>query len=436
MLPRRVNETLQRCVSVARIVARTQQRWRSTYGTTNKKERLQQPHKADDLDHSRGLPLSPQQTTPSKQSGSSPSSPEPSLVDQLFPNATDIISDKLGTRLSQPVVREVPPLPLDILLPESPRSKKPQYWESETRSGFRRRRQPDTDISQPASWTNLPAGSRTPFLRVDNASKNLTITDFRRLIPQAKHLDGWALTQADIISVIPGRRINDLASQPTYTLCFKSAFAAQKYREHVHKIQGIVKQYCPRDAQSALPVPTGYVVNGIDVAAAIASFTVGSPHQRFTLLPLTVPLSAHVAHMVTHGGPEVLLKRPDKMPFELRLTLDGVQIPINTIRRVFVTSGTNRGMPWSGDQYNLFNISRWEATTRNMDEYTHSREHKPLDTASWATEAPVYVVGFATEAAAQSFLHYWQKRPLTRLDDPLFDIATALPPIVNLETLW
>ncbi|CZT16346.1 uncharacterized protein RCC_02188 [Ramularia collo-cygni] len=369
----------------------------------------------------------------------------PSLVEQLFPEETK------RYEAAQKILREVPRLALDAL--QTPAPAKPLA-------------SPTSD-EPTRSWKAMKlenimraAGPGTAMLVLRNATPNLTEEDFRRLIPQGKHIEGWTLEQGDIIKVIPGRNMADLSPKNAYYLLFSSALSAFSYQGHVTRIHTLASQHTPSSDTSPIPPPPGYIIEGLDVHAAIEAYALVPPGQRLELRGIKPPLSPAMQHLLKYKGYQGLVERENKMPFEARLTLEGPQLTLSAVRHEILDSGKKRGLSWSGEDSNTIQMSRWdserwmsasddsESAWSRVAERTEEEEtkratyradrSKPNDstTSQPKRRSPgvVYIVGFQTERAAQSFVQYWHRRPIG--SPKHHDIEGDIPPIANVELLW
>ncbi|KAK6432548.1 hypothetical protein LTR95_011279, partial [Oleoguttula sp. CCFEE 5521] len=272
----------------------------------------------------------------------------------------------------------------------------------------------------------------------------------------------WALEQGDIVQIIPGRNLHTLEANGLYILRFSSPISAFAYQGHVTRIAKLVAEQTPTSLYSGIPPQPGYILDGMDVHAAIEAYTLKPATQRLTLRQLKPPLSRAIAPQVRFGGHPALTQRPGKMPFELRLTLDGPQLALRRIRHVIYESGRARALSWSGGEEMNVPISEWvapkrygepssatgESTKSEMDgdvvpeseeaveeEIEHrSEQDKPAELKRRKPH-PVFVLGFHTEHAAQSFKRYWHRRPMEWEGDHA-DEEGDLPPIANVELLW
>ncbi|OQN95424.1 hypothetical protein B0A48_18439 [Cryoendolithus antarcticus] len=371
---------------------------------------------------------------------------EPSLIEQLFP-------EESRQHEARGAPREIPRLPLE----PAPRPQRSVVDNVGAR--------PD-DVRTPSHPSHARAyeiaQSATSYLLLRNASKHLTIQDFRRLIPQGTHIEGWALEQGDIVQIIPGRNLHTLEANGLYILKFSSPISAFAYQGHVTRIAKLVAEQTPTSLYSGISPQPGYILDGMDVHAAIEAYTLKPATQRLTLRQLKPPLSRAIAPQVRFGGHPALTQRPGKMPFELRLTLDGPQLAMRRIRHVIYESGRARALSWSGGEEMNVPISEWVPPKRygelgasgeevaasevkederaeEMEDVDEEMEHKSEQhkTAELKRRKPhpVFILGFHTEHAAQSFKRYWHRRPMEWEGDHA-DEEGDLPPIANVDLLW
>ncbi|EME88683.1 uncharacterized protein MYCFIDRAFT_213375 [Pseudocercospora fijiensis CIRAD86] len=386
---------------------------------------------------------------PAKESTPQQDAKKPSLIEQLFPEESKKYEEKVS--------REIPRLPLDI--GESPQIA-PAATPFSREDGKNTLPKRDPDAVKAASRPN------TSVLELRNASKNLTEEDFRRLIPQGKHIEGWTLKEGDIQKVIPCRDLETLAHRCIYYILFSSVLSAFTYKAHVQRIHRFAALFTPSNTASPIPAPPGWMVEGIDVQSAIQAFALVPPNQKLELRQLQPPLTPMISSIFNNEGYRPLVKREDRMPYEARLTMEGPQLQPSVIRHIMMDDGKKRGLSWSGgDNFDL-KITRWELDMDSVpSEYDRSEraarwverqelgEDIPDPAASSPTfeaepkakEPPrrtpgnVFIIGFHTENAAQSFIAHWHRRPLRRPGASEADAMEEdgdLPPIANLEILW
>ncbi|EMC92581.1 hypothetical protein BAUCODRAFT_114323 [Baudoinia panamericana UAMH 10762] len=360
-----------------------------------------------------------------------------SLAEQLFPKTKKDAGDE------ERPPREIPRLPL-----ESPNMPK-RMTRSDHNIFHDRPMMPQLEREIRRQDELSP---EITVLVLRNASKNLVEEDFRRLVPQGQHMEGWMLEQGDIIKVLPGRDLATLEQGNYYYLLFKNRLSAFTYQGHVSRMFQIVAQQTPTSTASQIPPPPGYKVLGMDAHAVLQAFTLVPASQKMDLRMLSHPMTPAMDSLVKHQGYKALVRRPDRMPFEVRLTLEGPQLQVPAIRHVLVETAKDRSLPWSGGDDNVPRITKWEptnpATTRDRHSPKAGAVPAPDASELAATSGDhveetrrspqlVYILGFCTELAAQRFLRYWHRRPMTLSEDGIEhghydDIA----PITNVEMLW
>ncbi|TKA59755.1 hypothetical protein B0A55_11951 [Friedmanniomyces simplex] len=398
--------------------------------------------------------------------GAGESPAKPSLIEQLFPEET-----KRYEEAQRKAVREIPRLPLDTF-PVPARPKRPDERLDTVKS----------DDARPAAALRLEehlrredaSSTETTVLVLRNASTNLVEEDFRRLIPQGKHLEGWKLEQGDILKVIPGRNLATLEQENYYYLLFSSKLSAFTYQGHATRISRMAASHTPSSMTSPIPVPPGYTVDGMDAHSAIESFALVPASQTLDLRQLQPPLSPMLTSIVRNQGYTSLVRRSDRMPFEVRLTLEGPQIQASSIRHILLETASDRSMAWSGGDEMAPKITKWEprstvspwdresrgargiaAANRRSEEEQMERDleaemRKTLRDTTVMDSGPngqekmpmrtsgvVYVVEFYTEMAAQQFVRYWHRRPMVwKGKGGEKEWEDDLPPVVNVEMLW
>ena len=378
---------------------------------------------------------------------------KPSLLEQLFPEETKRYEEAQAKQ-----EREIPRMPLDM--PEIKQTPADRLAlpprQNESRNAMQKRRTMELQAAQ--------ADSQTSVLVMLNASKNLTKEDFTRLIPQGRHMEGWTLEEGDILSVIPGRNLATLEQENYYYLIFSSPLSAFVYQGHATRIARLASEQTPQSLHSVLVPAPGYTVDGMDVYAAVQAYTLTPSSQPLNLRQLKPPLSPLLASMVKNGGYSAILDRPDRMPYEVRLTLEGPQVSMARVRYVIFESSRDRALGWSGGEEANVKITKYEpkrspfsangnedtkagqtASPANRTEqlqlsWDMAKSQVTMDVPSEGDQRrrvakPVYIVGFHTEHAAQSFVRYWHRRPMD-WGDKKTDQEGDLAPIANAELLW
>ncbi|USW55697.1 hypothetical protein Slin15195_G090160 [Septoria linicola] len=385
-------------------------------------------------------------------------SAKPSLIEQLFPEETKRYEEQ-----QRQAAREIPQLPLENLAAPGrpPKILRPTRRASEVESVKEwspRERKAEGRLR--GIMAAEPSGTAVLVLR--NASKNLTEEDFRRLIPQGKHIEGWTLQDGDVLRVVPGRNMDTLEQQNVYYILFTSQLSAHTYQWHVTRIHKLAALHTPTSNTSPIPPPPGYMIEGLDAHAAIQAYALVPPSQRLELRQLNRPFPPLVQSIVKFEGYRSIVQRPDKLPFEVRLTMEGPQLQANTIRHIMLETGKQRNLSWSGgDKYNM-QITKWEPVVapkaRDISEFAAKNapgirderasdlSGRQLSNAQAASEERgarlhrtpphVFILGFYTEIAAQSFITYWHKRSLELPGKEVAETDDDLPPIAHVEMLW
>nr|POE78676.1 hypothetical protein CFP56_62927 [Quercus suber] len=322
-------------------------------------------------------------------------------------------------------------------------------------------------------------GELPTVLLLRNASTNLTEDDFRRVIPQGQHLEGWSIEQSSFLKVVPGRDLATLEQQNFYYLLFANQMAAFSYQGHVSRLSALVGKNTPSSVLSPAPVPRGYrLSDGTDLYAALQSYSLTPPSQPISLRQLKPPLSPLLESILQHQGYHTYVHHPNKLPYEVRLTMDGPQLHLSTIQFILHETALARSLGWSGREERIPRITEWQphytpsaldkrpsgraATWRQRTMTAASEDEKRAadmlrqDDAQSRADAlysgpndekpkrrvrqSVYVVGFHTERAAQDFIRYWHRRPMVWEGNGstagIDENGGDLPAIANAELLW
>lgn len=428
--------------------ARTKRQWRQNQA----KKRLESEGK-EWVDRRKGAG-SERKTVETKQ---------PSLIEQLFPEET-----RRYEEAQRKAAREIPRLPLETYTPVADRRQTREHEVRDaSRSDTARRREEHMRREDALS-------SHTTVLVLRNASTNLVEEDFRRLIPQGKHMEGWTLEQGDIIKVIPGRDLATLKQQNYYYLLFSSKLSAFTYQGQATRISRMAASHTPSSMTSPIPPPPGYMVDGMDAHSALESFALVPASQNLDLRQLQPPLAPIMESIVRNQGYSALTRRSDRMPYEVRLTLEGPQLQLSSIRHILLATAKERSLAWSGGDEMIPKINKWEPKA-NVSPMDHVSEGaRRIARANQRTEEEqmerdleqqqkkqenegegmeigrngqkqmlrrtpglVYIVGFYTEMAAQQFVTYWHRRPMMwKGEGAEKEWEDDLPPVTNVELLW
>jgi hypothetical protein len=397
---------------------------------------------------------------------------EANLYEQLF---GPLNPDKEQRRVPE---KEVPPIPLENPSPlETPWQRSQPWLHAGRKSKYQRQLESEHFLDD--------TGISVLVLR--NASKNLVEEDFRRLIPQGSHLEGWTLEQGDIVKVIAGRDLTTLEQKNFYYLLFSSALSAFAYQGHATRVHKIVASHTPSSILSPMMPPPGIMSKNMDANTAIQSFSLVAPNHELDLRQLKPPLTPMMQAIARNRGYPHLVSRKDRMPYEARLTLEGPQLHERALRHFFRLDGIDRQLSWSGNDSVTPVVTKWvppQTATMNgrpspmrkgreADEWGRRQENAEqeesergqarilhekaksniadaaeVDAAEfsdgwaghsekegWVKPRDAFIIGFATERAMQSFVQHWHRRPM-QMEKFEHDTKSDVPPIINVEALW
>lgn len=355
----------------------------------------------------------------------------PSLLEQLFPEETK----RYQGQVQQDTRPDIPRLPFDTNVPARPKK------------GRQQRTIPQKTTPGASGWQRtleLQGGQEPTLLLLRHASKSLVEEDFRQLIPQGLHVEGWKLERGHILKVIPVRDLATLEHRHRYYLLFSNPLSANAYQEHVTRLHRLAATHTPKDTDSPIMPPPGIFSDGLDVNAAIASYSLIPPSQKIVLRMLKPPYTPMLEGIIRNQGYHQIVNRRDKSPFEARLTLEGPQLSQSSIHQVLHLSGKDRALSWSGGHDTVdVRLTKWEprepdaaispgdlatpAAQRTEDaqlsrDFANSRG---IDITAPADEDTglykhtprsgfndVYIVGFDTKEALQTFVAFWHRRPM------------------------
>ncbi|CAD0114282.1 unnamed protein product [Aureobasidium uvarum] len=302
-------------------------------------------------------------------------------------------------------------------------------------------------------------------LMLRNASKTLIEDDFTRLIPQGLHIEGWALDQADIIKVVPGRNTSTLERANFYFILFRSRLAMNAYRSHVMSLHSLASRHVQSSLTSPIPPPPGYHLDGQDVDALLQTYTLVPPSRTLQLIPLPMQISPSVLDIINNLGYPAIVNGPLKEPYVVMVRLEGPNMLTTMARGIFIKVERARRSPWNGEYGNL-PYHTWEPAPKNISPSDRKgrldkdggirgnrwleeiEEVADMDNDFEADERTddrpgtrerrkgkcSHLFGFDTEDAALNFVQYWHRRPLdiTGTNYDTDDVA----PVVDAELLW
>ncbi|XXG94433.1 hypothetical protein Hte_000689 [Hypoxylon texense] len=320
----------------------------------------------------------------SPNSGLSPSQPEPddnktddaqavpkktpSLFEQLFPDeAKQTRAQQLDglpkSAWASQAFDEPPPLAAPI--PDEHPAEENDNDAYHHNYGPRR---PGTRNPSDASSSSSPSSADNPLraqsmLILSAASKQLLESDFMRLGRRGAHVEGWV---AGIQRVVQARDPDTLQPLGHYFVLFDSDAAAAAYRHEVERLWQLAKAQAStaagpyhhhhhrrrgrrgnKDAAAATAATAATTSrDGPDVAAAVKSFTLVPPSQRYYLRQagggrerldrFDLGGASFVDRLAARAGSEHLVL----------LTVDGGRVSVDALRRAIEDDGADRHLPW------------------------------------------------------------------------------------------
>ncbi|KAI5269078.1 hypothetical protein E4T47_07295 [Aureobasidium subglaciale] len=385
---------------------------------------------------------------------------KPSLMEELFPEEA-----RPKTQASvRPKERDIPRLDIRASLPKitTPRPEQRKPGEDTNKDNWWTR-------AEPTAPEQAQGNKQKQTIRVDgvlmlrNASKTLVEDDFTRLIPQGLHIEGWALDQADIVKVVPGRNTATLERANFYFILFSSRAAMNAYRTHVKQLHSLASRHVQSSLTSPIPPPPGNHLNGQDIHALLQSYTLVPPSRLLHLLPLPMQVSPSIVDIIHNLGYPDIVKSPLRKPYVVMMRLEGPQLPITMVKGALDKMERERRIPWNRDFGDLSfyvrepkpkNISPLDSKSRldkkwesefdedvveeidEMDKQLQSDDRAEQRSSRRERRKPrcSYLFGFDSEDAALSFVQYWHRRPLD-LPNQNYD-NDEVAPVVDAELLW
>lgn len=251
---------------------------------------------------------------------------EQSLLDELFPEASNFAQPHYSKRNPYPKLDLPSSTPL--VKPYTPKEKlssREKYLKA-----FQR------------SMEKLTA------LQLLHCSTELTEADFRRLVPKGQHIEGWA-RDGDFHQIIPGRDSLSLERLPFYYLVFKNPEAALRYQRNASRLHKLSQLHGPSSSLSAIPPPPGLLENGEDVNAALSSYLLTPMGQQLRLNMVVQPYNPALARLIADGGyaPIVPATTPAGKPIhKVLFYIEGYEPSPYDLYQIFMQDALSRGLTW------------------------------------------------------------------------------------------
>ncbi|KAI9848581.1 MAG: hypothetical protein M1837_007250 [Sclerophora amabilis] len=294
---------------------------------------------------------------------------------------------------------------------------------------------------------------------LQNASKWLNESDFRRLVPRGKHIEDWR-HEGDILQVIPGRDPVTLQRKGFYFIVFASSSSSRAFQENANRLHQLCRMSDLRLSSMPILPPLDYLTKGEDASALLQSYTLmpRAQSQQLVLKPLVSPFAISIQQIVDAGGyPRMIHPRSNKPLVETAVLFSvtgGLWNPsLHAIQHVLDVDGTrHRGKAW-GIRDNGKDFTVVEGPTA-----AHSREgRQPLQTetgkengspedfgmfgtriqkpSAGQTAPPKWIINFEDSVEARRFVRAWHKRPFPVKQGEEKTTYGEIPPLVNVELL-
>ena len=345
-----------------------------------------------------------------------PNSDNSSLLEELFPE----VVNKEPSTTQKPSERIVPKLDL----PDLPRPVVPLP----ARQKSMRERFTEAFISR---------GEDITVLKLQHCSTALTEADFRRLIRQGKHIEGW-VQGGDIVQVIPGRDPVSLARRPFYWLLFSTHDAAVAYQANASRIHYLAARHTPSSVFSAVPPPPGVLENGEDLHALIQSYTLYPPSLKLPLNMVLQPYEPLLRAVIEQGGYRPIVDGREEKLHKVLLWIEGQEPHPFTLYNSIQKDGGEKGLIWgiAGAQKgvkrlaDLTDIQKFSRPSSGPDKQAEIRQ-EIIDRVynRW-------IIEFETERMARRFARAWHRRRLPIAGDKGDWKDDSTVRMCNTEVLW
>ncbi|KAL1610308.1 hypothetical protein SLS60_001974 [Paraconiothyrium brasiliense] len=252
---------------------------------------------------------------------------EQSLLDELFPEASNYIQPHYGKRNPYPKLNppNAAPIVRRYTPPREKLSSREKYIQAFQRSA-----------------------EKMTTLQLLHCSTELTDADFRRLEPKGRHIEGW-VRDDDFHQVIPGRDPLSLERLPFYYLIFKNPEAALRYQSNAMRLHKLSKLHGPDSSLSAIPPPPGLLENGEDINTALSSYLLTPTSQNLQLNMVVQPYNPALARLIEEGGYAPIVPSTNSAGTQIHKVLfyvEGYEPSPYDLYQIFMQDASSRGFAW------------------------------------------------------------------------------------------
>ncbi|KAF2687150.1 hypothetical protein K458DRAFT_333298 [Lentithecium fluviatile CBS 122367] len=185
-------------------------------------------------------------------------------------------------------------------------------------------------------------------LQLLHCSTELVESDFRRLIPKGKHIEGW-LRDGEFMKVIPGRDPLNLERLPFYYLLFKSPESALAYQKNAVRLHKLSQLHQPSSIMSPIPPPKGFLEEGEDINLATSSFLLKPTGLPLSLNMVMQPYNARLRALMEQGGYKPIVPSTGangKPIYKVLMHIEGYEPSQMDLCQLLTQEGYGRGIQW------------------------------------------------------------------------------------------
>jgi hypothetical protein len=189
------------------------------------------------------------------------------------------------------------------------------------------------------------SGEAVTVLQLEHCSTELTESDFRRLIPKAKHIESWN-RDGEFHKIIPGRDPLSLERLPFYYLLFKSSESANAYQNNATRLHKLAALHRSSSILSAIPAPKGFLEDGEDIGAVTSSYLLKPTEHAMSLRTLMQPYHPALRALIEQGGYKPIVPEVDEKGnriYKVLLRIEGYEPSQSDLFSIFVRDAYKRG---------------------------------------------------------------------------------------------
>ncbi|KAM3084182.1 hypothetical protein ACMFMG_001716 [Clarireedia jacksonii] len=357
--------------------------------------------------------------------------PPKSLFEELFPEERTIVNNEEQT--SPREITHPDKLPTfqwqEIAVSQSTqdireqRKRELERAEAEWGTSVEPRRMSSVNL-QPMREVEERERRKASVLVLSSASKTLEESDFFRLSPKGRHIEGWT---SGIIKIIPGRDPHTLAPLGHYFILFTSYAAARAYFDQIIRLHTLARTY-PASKTAILPPPTGYLKPSEDLDALVRGFSLVPAYSRLSLRQLHKPYRPSILKLLSDGGPTIIARQKSGAEDMVLFSLEGApSLSELDVVKILEDDGRRRNLLWRlAKEGKVVKLK-----DRSENDELGADGMRPLRLLNVVTR---YVVSFADKYEARRFVREWHRRPCPLQKE--YKLGDEPPPIVNAQIMW